>query len=353
MKVLFYPRKDYKKVIGGDTIQLLKSKQYLEKLNLKIDVYDESINDINSYDIIHIFNCIPIDHVIRFINKYPNQKFILSPIFWDLEEYEEKVLNRISYKRKLIKFLNIEKFSFLKENYNRFIKNKFNDKLKYCLEKASVILPNSHLEKKYFDDKFNLNEKTFVVPNGIDLSIVPGQFEKIKKEYNIPDKYILCVGRIEYRKNQLLLLQCAEKLKLNVVLVGQINYKEKKYYHNIKNYKFLQIPFLKQRDLYSLYKNATIHILPSWFETPGLATLEAAYNGTQIITTDRGCTKEYFENYAFYCSPDDINSLEKAIIEALKNPKDLTFLQDKIKNNYTWEITARKTLEAYNYALLK
>jgi len=354
MKVLFYIRKDYLKNSGGDTIQLLKTKEYLEKLNVKIDIINDEYYLSNNYDIIHIFNCIPIYHVERFIKRNVGRKIVISPIYWDLTEYKEKVLNKISVRRKFLNYISSKKNIFfvkLRNNIDKFIKNDFENRLQFCLSRADIILPNSYTEKEYFDKKYNLNGKTYVIPNGIDINIKPENYEKLQSQYNLPDKYVLSVGRIEYRKNQLMLLQCAEKFSLNVVLVGSINQKEKKYYQKIKKYNFIHIPYLNQNELFSLYNNSMMHVLPSWFETPGLATLEAAYNGTQIITTDRGCTKEYFGDLAFYCSPDNISSLEIAINELLEKPKDITKLREKIINNYTWDIVARKTLEAYNIAL--
>lgn len=354
MRVLFYTRKDYLINSGGDTIQLLKTKEYLERLNVKIDIVNDEFYSSNNYDLIHIFNCLPIYHVERFIKRNAGKKIIISPIYWDLTEYKEKVLSKVSVRRRVLNYIDDKKNIFLqklKNNVYKFFNNDFEEKFRFCLNSANIILPNSQREKKFFDEKYGLNEKTFVVPNGIDVNIKPANYENLKIKYKLPDKFVLSVGRIEYRKNQLMLLQCAQKLKLNVILVGSINHKEKKYYQKLKRYNFLHIPYLNQNELFSLYNKSMMHVLPSWFETPGLATLEAAYNGAQIITTDRGCTKEYFDDFAFYCSPDNISSLEMAINELLEQPKDIAKLKEKIINNYTWEVAAKKTLEAYNIVL--
>jgi glycosyltransferase involved in cell wall biosynthesis len=85
-------------------------------------------------------------------------------------------------------------------------------------------------------------------------------------------------------------------------------------------------------------------------ETPGLSSLEAAVMGSNIVVTKKGDTEEYFEDFAFYCEPDDIMSIKIAIEKAYNtqfNPK----LKEKILNNYTWEKTAEKTAEAYKLAL--
>ena len=49
-------------------------------------------------------------------------------------------------------------------------------------------------------------------------------------------------------------------------------------------------------------------------ETPGLSSLEAAAMGKNIVVTTKGDTYDYFEDYAFYCEPDDIESIKNALM---------------------------------------
>ena len=55
--------------------------------------------------------------------------------------------------------------------------------------------------------------------------------------------------------------------------------------------------------------------MPSFYETPGLAALEAAVVGIPIVITEQGCTKEYFEENVFYCNPH----IEESILNGLEN----------------------------------
>jgi len=85
-------------------------------------------------------------------------------------------------------------------------------------------------------------------------------------------------------------------------------------------------------------------------ETPGLSSLEAAAMGKNIVVTTKGDTYDYFEDYAFYCEPDDIESIKKAITKAYDGPVNPK-LKQKILEKYTWEQTAIETLKAYELAL--
>jgi len=99
-----------------------------------------------------------------------------------------------------------------------------------------------------------------------------------------------------------------------------------------------------------LYKAAKVHVLPSWFETTGLSSLEAGAMGCNIVVTRKGDTEEYFKDMAYYCEPDDVESIRNAVLQAYTNPVN-PYLQDYIFSHYTWKDTAEQTLQAYQLIL--
>ena len=56
-----------------------------------------------------------------------------------------------------------------------------------------------------------------------------------------------------------------------------------------------------------------------------------------------------FKDYAFYCEPDDVQSIRKAIDKAFQSPVNPN-LRKRMLENYTWEQTAIETLKAYALA---
>ena len=354
MKVLFLTRKDCFTNTGGDTIQILKIKECLEKLGVKIDIASGPKPQLQNYDLVHLFNVIPINHVFDFIINNSNAKIVLSPIYWNLTEYKEKVLDEVFFKRKIFNLFNnisvihpITGSKLVSKMLRINTNGLFLEKLRFCLNASKLLLPNSEAEQKNLEMEFDIKNEIKIIPNGVDVHIQPESYLSLKKKYNLPSDFVLCAGRIEYRKNQLELLKAASKIGIKVVLVGKVSLQEKKYYSLLKDYEFIRIPSLSQSELFGLYTGCKAHVLPSWFETPGLATLEAAYHGAQIVTTDRGCTKEYFGDYAYYCDPGNSESIEKAISNSLNKPKEIGNIKEIIINNYTWEIAAQKTLAAY------
>lgn len=56
MNILFQSRKDLLVHPGGDTIQILKTKEMLEKNGYNVDIELSDEVDVSTYDIVHIFN---------------------------------------------------------------------------------------------------------------------------------------------------------------------------------------------------------------------------------------------------------------------------------------------------------
>ena len=354
MRVLFYTRNDCFSNTGGDTIQILKTKEYLEKLGITIDFYSESKSQTRNYDIVHVFSFTPVNHVYDFIKNNKNSKLVVSPIYWNMNEYREKVLDKVFVKRKIFNFINSIPFINMITNSKLISRISginttafFKEKLLFCADVPKLLLPNSDAEKQNLEMEFGIKDKIKIIPNGVDISLLPEPIDHLRKKYNLPLDFILCAGRIEYRKNQLELLKAASKIGVKVVLVGKISRQEKKYYNLFQGYDFIHIPGLSQPELFGLFSICKAHVLPSWFETPGLVSLEAAYHGAQIVTTDRGCTKEYFGDYAYYCDPGNNESIKKAILNCFNKPKEMKDFREIINVNYTWEAAAKKTLEAY------
>ncbi|MEM2175143.1 MAG: glycosyltransferase, partial [Candidatus Micrarchaeia archaeon] len=89
-----------------------------------------------------------------------------------------------------------------------------------------------------------------------------------------------------------------------------------------------------------------VFLLPSYYETPGIAALEAGLAGAKILITKYGGTKEYFKDYAFYLNPYSKKDIERKLALALKKEKN-NLLREYLRNNYTWDRIALKLVRIY------
>ena len=109
---------------------------------------------------------------------------------------------------------------------------------------------------------------------------------------------------------------------------------------------------VSDEDLQGIYSRAFVHILPSWIETVGLASIEAAANGAQIVVSDRGPEVEYFGGDAEYADPSDPQSLKDAVTRAMhRPPRTKGDALDRRVRALSWEQSARATLEGYQIAI--
>jgi glycosyltransferase involved in cell wall biosynthesis len=160
---------------------------------------------------------------------------------------------------------------------------------------------------------------------------------------------VICIARIEGIKNQLNLIRALNDTSYHLLIIGAPAPNQPGYYQMCRSIASRNVEFIEhipQHELVAYYQKAKVHVLPSWFETTGLSSLEAAAMGCNIVITDKGDTKEYFGNHAVYCSPASPESIYSAIEKASSLPSD-EILRSKIAYSYTWNLAGQHTAEGY------
>ena len=114
-------------------------------------------------------------------------------------------------------------------------------------------------------------------------------------------------------------------LSMPVVFVGSLNSAHRRYSKEVlrETNKRDNCHFLGQLSrgmLASAYAAAKVHVSPSWFETTGLAGLEAGVADCNIVSTDRGYAKDYLKDYAWYCDPSNLCSIRNTVKDAYDSP---------------------------------
>lgn len=373
LKVLFINRKDYLENLGGDTIQMLSIINNLKDQIISDIQTDPSVikKIIKNYDIIHIFNIQRLSETAYFVKlaKSYNKKIVISPIYADFSSLEEK--GRSSYYKFIKNLLPKNLFNLAKDvnrvlkglTYSTFLKeNIYNfDKLfKNTLNACDCILPNSIAEKDYLKSFVNDESKITVIRNGVDENLLTNSMDALefKQKYKVHfDKFVLCVARIDERKNILNLLKAAyNDNDIKIVLIGKVYPTHKEYYKKCLKYmkpdKVIHInATLPQNEICGAYKCAHTHALVSWLETPGLASLEAGLFGANLVIGKCSSTKEYFENYAYFCESGDLSSIYTAIKQSLNDKRNYFRADEFIKKNYLWKKIAQEYFQIYSNLL--
>lgn len=366
MKILFQSRKTLFSAPGGDTTQILKTKEYLEKLGALVDISLELTPDVSTYDIVHVFNLMRPQELylqVKNAKKY-GKKVALSTIYGPYEEYEKKARggilqimnNMLSITQ--IEYLKVIARAVLNFEFSKgtcvYLLNGHKRLQRKIIKMVDVFLPNSDSEMLRVAEDFDLKTYNYVaVANAVDINKF--KYEDITIDPEL-DKYkdcVLCVSRIEGRKNQLNVIRACRDLPYKFVFIGKAGANFKKYYERCKKEANSNTYFLGQIEhekLPQFYKIAKVHILASWMETPGLSSLEAGVMRTNIVVTKKGDTEDYFKDFAFYCDPDDLQSIKDAVKQAYESPFQEELLT-RILKNYTWHDTAMQTLKGYESVL--
>nr|MBC7613616.1 glycosyltransferase family 4 protein [Pseudopedobacter sp.] len=114
-------------------------------------------------------------------------------------------------------------------NYFKWMDRKIYDsKFRSACENSNKIIAISEQTKKDIIHFFGINEdKIEVIYQGCDPIFYAQQSEKkyneVKLKYHLPNEFLLCVGTVETRKNQILILKALQLLPKNIhlLLVGK------------------------------------------------------------------------------------------------------------------------------------
>lgn len=352
MKVALITRSTLYTVRGGDTVQVEQTAKQLTEMGLDINILLSNQHiDYSRYDLLHFFNITrPAD--ILYHGKKSGKPYVVSTILCNYSEYDK-------YHRKgigiLFSLLPADSIEYVK-TMARWVSGKdhlssinyiWKGQRKSILEilnTTAMILPNSKSEYRRVGQNYLDHVNNIIVPNGIDPDV-------FKWDRSIPknEKLVICIARIEGIKNQINLIKAVNNTEYKLLIIGTSSPNQVNYYNECRSIAADNVSFidhLPQNELVKYYQQAKVHVLPSWFETTGLSSIEAATMGCNLVITDKGDTKEYFEDYAWYCDPAKPESILNAIKAASSAPVN-DALRQKILDKYTWKHSALQTLKAY------
>ena len=334
MHVLFATSQATALTRGGVRTQVLQTKEALENLGVHVTLFDtwRDFNP-NEFDLVHIFSAnMATYHFARAV-KAQGLPLVISPVF-----YTRRSANVVQNVIKVDKFIS-RKVRGIWTDYGLIAE---------MCSWAEAITPNTTEEGKLFVEAFKIpDKKVIVVPNGVEERFVHATSGLFEREYGIKD-FILSVGHIgPERKNVLHLIEALERIDHAAVIIGRIEDTPsgraclERASHNPRLLIIDAIPHDSML-LASAYAACDVFVLPSQFETPGIAALEAGLTGAKIVITPVGGTKDYFGNNAIYVEPTSIENITEGIHAGLKNKKD-NVLRMHIQKEFLWEKVGEKT----------
>ena len=205
--------------------------------------------------------------------------------------------------------------------YNNIDRYIYTKKFSYACTNADNIIAASAQTKADVCQYFNTPESKITVgyqncDKGFSVPLNIEVLNTIAKKYALPKNFMLCVGTIEKRKNQIEVLKAFHSLELTnmaLVFIGkQTDYAQQLHQYVKDNHLQSQIVFLKQvpvDDLIAIYQCAASFVYMSSFEGFGIPILEALHTGLPILSANTSSLTEVGGSAIEYANPQDVNEI--------------------------------------------
>ncbi len=199
------------------------------------------------------------------------------------------------------------------------------------------------------------------IPSG---PLLEASRDRLRRLYQIPDRFLLYVGTIEPRKNLARLLEAFARLSPapphSLLLVGQRGWKDEEINAAVERLnggrgrplagRVRFLGYLPDEDLAALYNLTDALVFPSLYEGFGLPVVEAMACGAPVITSNRGALAEIAGSGAELVDPTEVASihagLERVIGDADRRA-ELRALGLSQAARFDWERTASQTRAIY------
>ena len=242
------------------------------------------------------------------------------------------------------------------------------------LKSASQIITVSHFSKKIINQIVGYpTSKIQVTYEGADSSFKKNTDQKIldqvKNKYNLPKKFVLYVGDINWNKNIPNLVKACLKNKYPLVIVGSAATKKDVPAHPwTKDLLWLQSKaqklqrsnaliltgFVPDEDLPVIYNLATIYCQPSFAEGFGLPLVQAMQSGTPVVYSRDTCLPEIMGEVGLNFNPRSVSDITSTLKKAWNDDKlrlAQSILGLKRAKMFNWKSTAKQTLLVYKHLI--
>lgn len=309
---------------GGDGVQLRETGKRLRQRGHEVVEVNSDSPNAQGYDLVHIFNCRIQESLEQQLasTKNVNVPVVISPIWvsigralWGsratdgilrkgVRDGDDSIRELLDQLRQRTLTVQLGEGVTVEATGSMSTGTQGMQRIGELLQNCNGLLPNSWLELQAIRSDHNWSGNNFEIAHyGVDPKIfLDADPKPFQKETGITEPFVLQAGRIEPAKNQAMMCWALRKTNLPVVLIGGRKHwpSYAELCQNILGDRLTIIDHLPQHLLASAYAAAGVHVLPSWMETCGLVTLEAALSGTPVVGSTFGHELEYLKGEAWY-----------------------------------------------------
>jgi glycosyltransferase involved in cell wall biosynthesis/tetratricopeptide (TPR) repeat protein len=349
MRVLIQNRPGTFSQRGGDTVVIERLAAGLKSRGVDVVVDTEARENPANFDLVHLFNFATPDYTRALAERAKSayRPYVVTSLFEDISIFHNQ---SITASQALIQYVqrgqSAEWYAANRPN-TAAIQGCPPFDCGWLAENAAALFTTGQAESDAIKRYFPRTKQPTVVPLGHEVGAA-GDSSLFERTYGIKD-FVLCVGRLETRKNQLMLLKALESSEIPVVLVaGDFTY-QPEYAAAVRAFKrkgqTIVLERLSAEMLASAYAACRIHALPSWFELPGLVSLEAGAAGKNVVASQNGTGADCMKEFAFYVDPGSEQSIRNGIMAAFYAPVRPEFIT--LCRSQTWDAMVDQTIANY------
>jgi glycosyltransferase involved in cell wall biosynthesis len=232
--------------------------------------------------------------------------------------------------------------------------------------RAVRILTPSEFSRRSIAEAYGFEEKIVVVPNAVSSAFRPvardGAAAWVREHFSVPAPFVLCVGDLQPRKNQIglihafeQLLRACPQLPHHLVLVGKETWFGGRVRHAAHksdcSSRIHFTGFVGDDDLLQLYGACDLFVFPSFYEGFGIPILEAMACGRAVACSNTTAMAEVADAAAILFSPHSVDEMARAMKDLLLDAElraRVSRLGLQRSASFSWDIAARRTLAVYN-----
>ena len=333
MKIAYimYPGACYMGAGDGSKMQAEIWAKELERKGHQVDrINSWGHYDWKSYDVIHVFGFGLWNYDMIHWGSKINPNFVFSPII---------DTNTPMWKYRLATHFGCKELRIFSQNYA----------LRQLKPDIKLFFARTNYEADYLRKGYGIEDKK--------IALVPLSYREDNYDANVKkEPFCLFAGTMtQPRKNVPNLIRAAKKYGFPLKLVGNKGNAESEAKLRVligdaQNIEILG--FVSDEELTALYNRAKVFALPSLNEGVGLVALEAAIHGCDIVITNLGGPKEYYENgHAELVNPYDIDNIGKAILRAMEDNTSQPNLREILIRKYNVETCVEKLIDYYKHII--
>ncbi|MGC6431541.1 MAG: glycosyltransferase family 4 protein [Jejuia sp.] len=240
----------------------------------------------------------------------------------------------------------------------------------YVVKKSKRIITVSNFESKQISYFFGFsgNKKLTSIYNGVSehfkLITNTEEFQKLKRRYNLPDKFIFFLGNTSHKKNTRGTLKAFSsfiketKSDYKLVITDYAKEDLKLILTEMEDEPLIEhialTGYVANTDLPAIYSQSSLFLYTSLRESFGIPMLEAMACGVPVITSNTSSMPEIAGEAAHLVNPFEPNEIKEGIVEVLNNQEYRESLRNKgleRSKQFSWNNMAKKYQELYEQVI--